>query len=189
MTILKLWTTYKKVDLEDTRGEFNRLYYDISTKELVIGPGREPALTFLIGGQRAHTVELNSNNFSINEIADGIIEISLLNSSSGAIVSNTEPSDPSEGSLWFNPTNSTLYIYVGVQWEPITAGGDPLIPSDGTINYNQDGLIESIEKGTKTTTFIRDVNNNIISVDKDLYRQDFIRDVTGKITGWTIFAK
>ena len=60
-------------------------------------------------------------------------------------------------------------------------------PLPGTINYNEDGQIESILKGTdQLTTFIRDEDSNIYQVVKPDYTKTFIRNEDGAIIAWQI---
>lgn len=67
-------------------------------------------------------------------------------------------------------------------------GGEPLIPQDGTIEYNEFGEISKILQGTRTTEFERDSEGTIVRVIKDNYIQEFIRDAEGNIDGWTIIS-
>ena len=62
-------------------------------------------------------------------------------------------------------------------------------PQNGEISYDIEGLVDSITKGTQTTVFNRDEVGNIISIDKESYIKEFIRDQDGRITGWEIIYK
>lgn len=57
---------------------------------------------------------------------------------------------------------------------------------DGVINYNVDGDIVSIQTTSKTTTFLRNSNNEIIGADYGSYSKMFLRDSNNTIVGWEI---
>jgi hypothetical protein len=71
---------------------------------------------------------------------------------------------------------------VGPQGVP----GDQAPPEDGTINYDVNGLIVSIVTPSKTTSFLRNANNDIIGADYGSYSKMFFRNSEGTITGWEI---
>ena len=73
------------------------------------------------------------------------------------------------------------------QWlDSLRGDGESIIPGDGTIIYDENDQIQSVLVGESTTTFIRDIEGLVLAIEKDNYTKTFIRDETGRITGWEI---
>lgn len=62
-------------------------------------------------------------------------------------------------------------------------------PEDGIIEYSVNGDVTGIIVGDVTTLFNRNTEGDIISIEKESFIKEFIRDVDGRITGWSIIPK
>lgn len=62
-------------------------------------------------------------------------------------------------------------------------------PEDGVIEYSVNGDVTGIIVGDVTTSFNRNTEGDIISIEKESFIKEFIRDVDGRITGWSIIPK
>lgn len=49
-----------------------------------------------------------------------------------ALVSDTEPSNPSSGTLWYDSANEALFVWDGNEWASVGASEPPTVPLDAT---------------------------------------------------------
>lgn len=76
-----------------------------------------------------------------------------------------DPYNPSINSAWYNPSNSTLSIWNGIAWIPVSYSSQPLTPTSGTLWYDTTtALLKQWSNGwILTTPFViceHDCNGN-----------------------------
>lgn len=67
-------------------------------------------------------------SYSIRTAPGGVVNAG---GGAGATVSNTTPSNPNQGDLWFNSSVNLLNVYDGSQWDKL-----------GLVDYDNDGRFE-----------------------------------------------
>lgn len=193
-----------KTELETQKSFSEKINKDLSEVDLKFAHNLEAAIKSL--EPPVSIVEIYSKNWDIfARFSDGkSIDISkaifpavhhyltpFLNASSGSKGGNFVGGGAGGGTAG-NPGKSAYELAVEngfdgtvEEWLASLSGGAAPI-EDGVINYDGDGLIESIVTPSKTVLFLRNANTDIIGVDYGSYSKMFIRDVDGRILGWEI---
>jgi hypothetical protein len=94
-------------------------------------------------------------------------------------VSTTAPAAPTEGDLWYNPTDNSLYVYYLSQWVQVGGAGGTLEPTDPVIsnsflvqapqtNFQLQGLLSLTDYSTNTAAY-RVVISGIIQSPETAY--------------------
>lgn len=115
-------------------------------------------------------IEDLDGNFTGTNLESVLAEIA--EGGSSVLVSDTAPTSPAEGDLWFDSTDLTLYIYYndgdGFQWVDVSAGG----AVDGAVvNYYTTTIATTDWTGSgpytaaKTVTGILNTDRPIIDID------------------------
>ena len=112
------------------------------------------------------TTDLTSYWPSANVIAYTDKYLEVANTPSSTTVSNTAPSNPEEGDLWWDNTSAELYIYYGTNWvEAVSQDITPytnnaiLTPANSTLSFvRTDGSVYDVDvssiQGEVSNTFL-----------------------------------
>lgn len=118
--------------------------------QLITAPGPPPTITINSDvyswlqnvNANGHTisglggVQVNGN---VNITGQYLINGVPISTGGGATVSNTPPSSPSSGQLWFDPVAGQLFVWNGSTWAPSSSGGGGMTQTPWLSNINGAG--------------------------------------------------
>lgn len=125
--------------IEEFIGEAGNIFFDIETGELRLSDGVTPGGIPLTGGGGGGALRVKHNgnylgtattlDFGNNltvEVVAGTANIGVdAQGASVVILSNTAPINPQEGSLWYNPDSSNLFLYANGVWVVLVSPNMP----------------------------------------------------------------
>jgi len=140
-------------------------------------------------GSDSQTLSINGNEITIS--GGNTITIPTGGGNTSTNISDTPPSSPTEGDLWWNSTDGSLYIYYGGYWviavDYLSAVSQSLTLPSGLISGSSQ-LTSSFDSryalsGSITNTSTNFDGNRVVSntLLGDLYSQSFNAGTTGSV--------